>query len=77
MGISNGKVIMYKGHVCGRGGRFITTPAGKASVEAAGVEPLVVDPKTTPFLERPCFCGFYLIGRRSPLVMIFVNAHKH
>ena len=52
MGISNGKVIMYKGYVCGKGVRFITTPAGKASIEAAGVEPLVVDPEATPFLRR-------------------------
>ncbi len=52
MGISNGAVIMYKGYVCGKGVRFITTPAGKASVEAAGVEALVVDPETTPFLRR-------------------------
>ena len=52
MSISNGKVIMYEGYVCGKGVRFITTPAGKASVEAAGVEPLVVDPETTPFLRR-------------------------
>ena len=52
MGISNGKVIMYKGYVCGRGVRFITTPAGKESVEAAGVDSLVVDPETTPFLRR-------------------------
>ena len=52
MGISNGKVIMYKGYVSGKGVRFITTPAGKASVEAAGVEPLVIDPEMTPFLRR-------------------------
>ena len=52
MGISNGAVIMYKGYVCGKGVRFITTPAGKASVETAGVESLVVDPETTPFMRR-------------------------
>ncbi|HIJ56434.1 MAG TPA: amidohydrolase family protein [Deltaproteobacteria bacterium] len=52
MAISNGRVIMYKGYVCGKGVRFITTPAGKASVEAAGVEPLVINPETTPFLRR-------------------------
>jgi hypothetical protein len=52
MAISNGAVIMYKGYVCGKGVRFITTPAGKASVEAAGVESLVVNPETTPFMRR-------------------------
>jgi len=50
--ISNGKVIMYKGYVCGKGSRFITTPAGEASVRAAGFEPLVIDPEKSPFCRR-------------------------
>ena len=52
MCICNGKVAMYKGYACGKGARFITTPTGKASVETAGVEPLIIDPETTPFLRR-------------------------
>ncbi len=51
MTISNGHIIMYQNHVCGKGTRFITTPAGKESVRSAGVEPLVVDPANTPFLS--------------------------
>jgi hypothetical protein len=50
--ICNGSVIMYKGFVCGKGARFITTPEGKADVSAAGLEPLVIDPAKTPFLNR-------------------------
>ena len=52
MAISHGQVIMYKGHVCGRGGRIITTPQGKQAVEAKGLEALVVDTSRTPLLQR-------------------------
>ena len=52
MAISNGRIIMYNGLVCGWGGRFITTPAGEESVRNSGLEPLVVDPAETPFLRR-------------------------
>ncbi|MFI5340182.1 MAG: hypothetical protein ACHQ7N_10130 [Candidatus Methylomirabilales bacterium] len=31
-GMSNGQLVMYQGHVCGRGGRFITTATGAAAV---------------------------------------------
>jgi predicted amidohydrolase len=52
MALANGKLIMYKGHVCGSGSRIITTPAGEAYVRQKGLDALVVDPESTPFLER-------------------------
>jgi len=42
MSLGNGKVIMYRGHVVGRGGQMITTTAGEAAVKAAGLTPVVV-----------------------------------
>jgi len=51
MSISNGKIIMYKGLVCGSGTRFITTPAGVNAVKASGLEPLVIDPSDHPFFR--------------------------
>lgn len=42
LSLANGAVIMYRGHVCGRGGRMITTVAGEAAVRAAGLTPIVV-----------------------------------
>jgi predicted amidohydrolase len=52
MALANGKLIMYKGHVCGTGSRIITTPAGEAYVRQKGLDVLVVDPESTPFLTR-------------------------
>jgi hypothetical protein len=52
MSLANGKIIMYRGHVCGSGSRIITTPAGAAYVRRKGLEPLVVDPESTPFMKR-------------------------
>jgi hypothetical protein len=43
LGVASGAVIMVRGYVCGRGGRMITTAAGRAAVEAAGLMPIVVD----------------------------------
>ena len=43
LSLANGAVIMYRGHVCGQGGRMITTAAGRGVVEAAGLIPIVVD----------------------------------
>ena len=36
LGMANGQLVMYQGHVCGRGGRFITTAAGVAAVRERG-----------------------------------------
>jgi cytosine/adenosine deaminase-related metal-dependent hydrolase len=41
--LANGVAIMVRGYVCGRGGRMITTAAGREAVEAAGLSPIVVD----------------------------------
>jgi hypothetical protein len=43
LSLANGAVIMHRGFVCGRGGRMITTAAGRAAVEAAGLAPIVVE----------------------------------
>ena len=52
MAVSHGQVIMHQGHVCGRGGRIITTPRGKDAVLSRGLEALVVDTSRTPLLQR-------------------------
>ncbi|MDX9861612.1 MAG: amidohydrolase family protein [Rhodospirillales bacterium] len=51
MSLSNGQVIMFRGHVCGKGTRMITTPAGEAHVREKGLDVLTVDPAKTPFLR--------------------------
>jgi predicted amidohydrolase len=51
LSLANGSVIMYHGHVCGRGGRMITTAAGRETVEAAGLAPLVVDIRKGGFYQ--------------------------
>jgi hypothetical protein len=43
LSLANGRVVMYRGYVCGCGGRIITTPAGAAAVKERGLDPLVVD----------------------------------
>lgn len=42
LSLANGAVIMYRGHVSGRGGRMVTTAAGEAAVKAAGLTPITV-----------------------------------
>ena len=51
MSVANGRVIMFRGHVCGSGTRMITTPSGEENVRAQGLDPLVIDPEKTPFLR--------------------------
>ena len=46
MAYANGRLIMEEGRLHGRGSRMITTAEGEASVRAAGLEPLVVEPGT-------------------------------
>ena len=48
MSISNGKVIMFKGLVCGSGTRMITTPTGEHYIRENGLDAMVVDPATSP-----------------------------
>jgi len=43
MSIANGKVVMYKGHVCGRGSTIITTSSGKDYVKDKGLEPALIE----------------------------------
>lgn len=52
LSVVSGKVVLDRGEVRGRGGTFITSPAGKAAVLAAGLEPLVIDPELTPLCRR-------------------------
>ena len=52
MSISNGKVIMYKGLVCGTGTRMITTPAGKVHIREKGLDTMVVDPNESQLHNR-------------------------
>ena len=51
MSLSNGKVIMRKGQVCGQGCRMITTPAGEKRIRAKGLQTCVVDPERTSFFR--------------------------
>jgi hypothetical protein len=53
MAVSNGRVIMHRGHVCGCGARIITHPQGEEAVKRAGLEAMVVDTQKTPLLQRP------------------------
>jgi cytosine/adenosine deaminase-related metal-dependent hydrolase len=53
MTMAQGRMIMREGHVSGSGTRMITTAAGEATVRAAGLDALVVDPATAPFCRRP------------------------
>jgi len=43
MSIANGKIVMFKGIVCGKGTRIITTNEGEAQVRSKGLTPLVID----------------------------------
>ena len=52
MSISNGKVIMYKGLVCGSGTRMITTPAGERYIHENGLDAMVVDQDDRPLHGR-------------------------
>jgi hypothetical protein len=52
MSISNGKVIMFKGLVCGTGTRMITTPAGERYIRENGLDTMVVDPAVSPLHSR-------------------------
>jgi imidazolonepropionase-like amidohydrolase len=51
LSLAGGAVIMVRGHVCGRGGRMITTEAGAAAVRAAGLEPITVSLAESGFYQ--------------------------
>jgi len=52
LSMANGTLVMYQGHVCGRGGRFITTTAGVSAVREKGLQPIVVDLADSAFYRR-------------------------
>lgn len=52
LGMANGQLVMYQGHVCGRGGRFVTTAAGAAAVREKGLQPIVVDLAESAFYRQ-------------------------
>ncbi|MDD4600039.1 Allantoinase [bioreactor metagenome] len=52
MSLVNGKVIMYKGYVCGKGGNVIATAQGEAAVRAKGLNPVIVDLADSKFYQR-------------------------
>jgi amidohydrolase family protein len=52
LGMANGQLVMYQGHVCGRGGRFITTAAGAGAVKEKGLQPIVVNLADSAFYRR-------------------------
>ena len=52
MTLSRGRIVTYKGYVCGRGTCIITTPAGASYVKQKGLDSIVVDPNRTPFLSK-------------------------
>ncbi len=52
MSLGNGKMISYRGYVCGQGTHIITTPRGEAHVKEKGLQAIVVDPSESPFLKR-------------------------
>ncbi len=52
LGMANGQLIMYQGHVCGRGGGFITTATGAGAVRDKGLQPIVVDLASSAFYGR-------------------------
>ena len=52
LGMANGQLVMYQGHVCGRGGHFITTAAGASAVKEKGLQPIVVNLADSAFYRR-------------------------
>lgn len=51
MSLSNGKVVMIDGYVCGSGSKIITTAKGEEAVKNYGLEPLVVDLSESGFYK--------------------------
>lgn len=51
MSLVNGKIIMFRGHVCGKGSQAITTKAGESFVKSKGLSPVVVDLAQSGFYQ--------------------------
>ncbi len=52
MSMVAGKVIMYRGYVCGRGSKIVTTKAGEKYVREKGLQPIVVELAESAFYRR-------------------------
>jgi predicted amidohydrolase len=52
MAIANGKVIMWKGKICGSSTQIITTPMGKDAIKASGLMPQVTDFEKNRIYQR-------------------------
>ena len=52
MSFAGGRLVMYKGDVCGTGGKIVTTPAGADYVRKKGLVPLTVDLSNSAFYKR-------------------------
>jgi dihydroorotase-like cyclic amidohydrolase len=51
MSLVKGKVVLYNGHVFGKGSHVITTAAGKDAIVAKGLDPIVVDLEQSAFYQ--------------------------
>lgn len=51
LAISNGKLIMYRGYVCGNGTRIVTTERGVSHVKSYGLETMVIQLEETGFYK--------------------------
>lgn len=51
MTLVNGKIVMYKGYVCGKSSQVITTAAGEPYIKAKGLMPVVVELKDSGFYQ--------------------------
>ena len=57
LSLANGRMVMFKGCLCGRGTRIVTTPAGAGFVREKGLEPIVVDTDRTQLFLRSAADG--------------------
>ena len=51
MSLVDGKVIMFRGHVCGKGSQAITTKVGESFVKSKGLSPVIVDLAQSGFYQ--------------------------
>lgn len=52
MSIAHGKMVMFRGFVCGCGSQIITTVEGEAHVRSKGLSPLVIDLQAGSLCQR-------------------------
>lgn len=51
LSIVNGKMVMYKGYICGQGSQIVTTDVGQRHVRKQGLAPIVVDLANSKFYQ--------------------------